>query len=193
VNIDGTFNPSQIWWSSGTGCSGTGYLNDGGEGAGGLPTYYKTLAWSGATNSWYVVTGTVTKGSIESIPGAGTISFHSSYYNDTGYITPNFSTENSGNTNGSYACSINQAYEENLAQNGVVDINSAAVAIANDSNGAGFSGWQLTSFDPQITLGWPAFTTCTVNYGPGYNNAAQAYTASGTTSNSCLAGPLQLP
>jgi hypothetical protein len=39
------------------------------------------------------------------------------------------------------------------------------------------SGWVLTEFNPQTTLGWPSFSTCSVTGG----------------TVSCLAGPLQLP
>jgi hypothetical protein len=89
VNLDGTFQPSQIWWSSSTSCSGTPYLNDGWSG--GVPIYYQTVAYSGELNSWYVVGGSVTKNEIKSV-SAG---------------SANHSIENSGNGTGEAICSTN--------------------------------------------------------------------------------------
>jgi hypothetical protein len=60
VNLDGTFQPSQMWWMNPTttSCSGTAYLNDGAGGTGGKSAYYRTLVYSGEANSLFVTAGT---------------------------------------------------------------------------------------------------------------------------------------
>jgi hypothetical protein len=92
VNVDGTFQPSQMWWTSPTSCSGTAYLNDGSGGVGGKPAYFHTLVYSGETNSLYVTTGTATKNLIASV-GAG---------------ATNHSIENAGTTLGEADCTSNE-------------------------------------------------------------------------------------
>ncbi|HMH16476.1 MAG TPA: DNRLRE domain-containing protein [Edaphobacter sp.] len=83
LNVDGTFQPSQIWWSSASGCSGTPYLNDGTGSSGGALTYYHTLAYSGETNSLYVTGGTATKNVVTSVAaGSGNHSIENSGYED---------------------------------------------------------------------------------------------------------------
>jgi hypothetical protein len=139
VNIDGTFPPAQFWWSNSSGCNGTPYLNDGNGGLGGVPTYSKTVTWSGATNTFYIPSG----GSINSIVTSVA----------EGTSSPSF--EKPARALGSFEC----------------DTNSAA---------ASYGGWALTEFNPATTLGWN-LTTCTVLA----NGQPQ--------SESCLAGPLQLP
>ncbi len=62
LGLDGTFYPSQIWWTGSTGtleCSGTGYLNDGGEAQNGTPEvmYTKSVSFSAALNSLIVPSG----------------------------------------------------------------------------------------------------------------------------------------
>ena len=58
----------------------------------------------------------------------------------------------------------------------------------------GWSGWELTPFNPQATLGWPAFSSCSVVSGPDTDGSTGAtITAARTVQVSCLAGPLQLP
>jgi hypothetical protein len=88
LNIDGTFQPSQIWWSSASGCSGTPYLNDGTGSTGGALTYYHTLVYSGETNSFYVTGGTATKNIVTSVSAGSS----------------NHSIENSGYGDGETAC-----------------------------------------------------------------------------------------
>ena len=192
VNVDGTFSPSQIWWSTGSSCSGTGYLNDGESGAGGAQTWAKTVVWSSATNSWYVTSGTATKAVVTSESGAGTTSAqvpNPPYPSSTTYFSPDFSIENSGNTDGSYSCSIHQAYY----------YTGSSYYLVTPSNpepggyGLGYSGWILSAFDPQTTLGWPAFSSCSVTVDPGYNDSNGTSSSQSTTNVDCLAGPLQLP
>ncbi len=194
VNIDGTFTPSQIWWSSGTSCSGTGYLNDGEGGAGGIPEYAETVVWSSAGNGLYVTSGTATKGIVSSEAGTGTTSAQISdppYAPYTTYFSPDFSIENSGNAEGSYQCSIHQAYSNNTS--------SGTYQLITKSNpevggyGLGYSGWVLTPFDAQSTLGWPAFSTCSTTVYPEYNGDGGTYGSQGTANVGCLAGPLELP
>lgn len=171
VNPDGTFIPSQIWWSNAGACSGTPYLNDGLGGAGGVPTYYHTVAWSGAGNAWYVVTGTATKNMVTSVEAAGTTSSivqDPPYAPYTQYTSPDHSIENSGYGTGSFSCDIHQGT-------------------------SGYGGWTLATFNPQTSLGWPAFTSCNVTDGPNYNGQTSTTTAATTVTNSCLAGPLELP
>jgi len=180
VNVDGTFTPSQIWWSNGGSCSGTGYLNDGQGGAGGLQTYYHTVVWSGAQNGWFVTNGSATKDVVTSVTAPGTtvtVVTDPPYAPYNSYSSPDFSIENSGNSDGSYGCTIHEIYDGSTVETGI-----------------GYSGWTLGSFDPQTALGWPAFTTCTVENGPNYNNQTpNAAPTNGTATNSCLAGPLELP
>ncbi|MGA3082069.1 MAG: hypothetical protein ABSD44_11880 [Terracidiphilus sp.] len=186
VNIDGTFNPSQIWWSSGTACSGTGYLNDGQGGAAGLQMYYHTLVWSGANDSWYVTNGTATKDVVTSVAAPGTVTHvitNPPYAPYDEYNSPDHSIENEGNADGSYGCSIHQSYD-----------GATLDSVTGNGNSSGYSGWTLATFSPQTTLGWPAFTTCTVATGPNYNGQTpDAAGTTGTATNSCLAGPLELP
>jgi hypothetical protein len=186
VNIDGTFTPSQIWWSNGSACSGTGYLNDGEGGAGGLQTYYHTVVWSGAQDGWFVTTGSASKDVVTSVAAPGTATYvvsDSPYPSYDLYNSPDHSIENSGNTDGSYGCSIHQSYDGSTLDN-----------YPTNGNSSGYSGWVLGSFDPQSTLGWPSFTSCSVVTGPNYNGQTpDAAGTMGTATNSCLAGPLQLP
>jgi hypothetical protein len=210
VNLDGTFSPSQIWWNTGTGCSGTGYLNDGQSGAGGVGTYSKTLVWSGATNQWYVTTGTVSNDIIYSAieSGGSAVNEPGSPSNGYGpYVTyfaaGDYSFEGGGNSDGSYSCDIHQDYGENY-NNGTEGsphlVTTSAPLVDNYGTfsldyGLGFSGWQLESFNPQSTLGWPSFSSCTVTVYGGSNgeNPGATPPANTTTTNSCLAAPLQLP
>jgi hypothetical protein len=60
-------------------------------------------------------------------------------------------------------------------------------------NATAFGGWTLTSFNPQTTLNWPAFETCTIPVNPGTNGQTGTSSAATTKTVSCLAGPLQLP
>jgi Collagen triple helix repeat (20 copies) len=92
LNLDGTFQPSQMWWTSATSCSGTAYLNDGTGGVGGKVAYFHTLAYSGEQNLLYVTSGSVTNNLITS----------------TGAGSANHSIENSGGTSGEANCTINQ-------------------------------------------------------------------------------------
>ncbi|MGA8742030.1 MAG: DNRLRE domain-containing protein [Terracidiphilus sp.] len=192
INVDGTFTPSQIWWSNGNSCSGTGYLNDGESGAGGVQAYAKTVVWSSATNSWYVTSGTATKDVVTSESGAGTTSAQITdppYAPYTTYFSPDFSIENSGNTDGSYSCSIHQAYTYNGSTYYLVTPSHPE----SGGYGLGYSGWILSTFDPQTTLGWPAFSTCSATVYPEYNGSNGTSGSQSTTNVDCLAGPLQLP
>ncbi len=66
VNIDGSFGPSQIWWSSGGGCSGTGYLNDGQGGAGGVQELNLWQSGGGpGTDGWAEDSGNSGAGTFE--------------------------------------------------------------------------------------------------------------------------------
>jgi hypothetical protein len=166
--------------------------------------YSKTVVWSGAQNGWFVTNGTATKDVVTSVAGAGTtsetISPGGEYATYTTYFSPDFSIENSGSTDGSYSCSIHQAYTENSSDTGTYLVTKADPEGSSPFfYGLGYSGWELASFDPQTALSpaWPAFSTCTVDYGPNttndYSGASQPAGTSGTVSNHCLAGPLQLP
>jgi hypothetical protein len=139
VNIDGTFPPAHLWWSNSSACSGTPYLNDGNGGLGGIPTYAKTIVWSGAANSFYIPSGNSVNGVVTSV--------------SAGAANP--SIERFDNATGSFECEAN-------------------------SNTSSYGGWALTEFNPATALGW-SLTTCTVLA----NGQPQ--------SESCLAGPLQLP
>jgi hypothetical protein len=66
VNIDGTFPEVQMYWTNSTSCTGTPYFNDGRGGSGGVPTYYHTVVWSGAADTFYLVSGSATKNLITS-------------------------------------------------------------------------------------------------------------------------------
>jgi len=139
VNIDGTFPPALLWWSNSSNCSGTPYLNDGSSGLGGIPTYAKTVVWSGVANSFFAPSGSNVNSVITSvIAGAA-----------------NPSIETPDNPTGSFEC----------------DTNSSAT---------NYAGWTLSEFNPSSTLGW-TLMDCTVLA----NGQPQ--------SESCLAGPLQLP
>lgn len=200
VNIDGTFTPAQMWWSNGGSCSGTGYLNDGQEGAGGAQTYFKTVVWSGAQNGLFVTSGSPTKGVVTSQAGAGTQSENvtpgSPYAPYTTYFSPDFSIENSGASDGSYSCDVHQAWSTE-GPNGTVSpflvTKTTPISVPPFVYGLGYSGWIMEPFDAQTTLGWPSFTTCTVTVEPGFNNETNATTSGGTATDSCLAGPLALP
>jgi hypothetical protein len=192
VNIDGTFPVSQIWWSNAASCGGTGYLNDGQGGAGGSTIYAKTVVWSSAQNRLLVTSGTATKGIVTSAsaPGTTTASIpNPPYPASTTYFSPDFSIENAGNGEGSYQCSTHQAYY----------YTGSSYYLVTSSNpepggyGLGYSGWVLSTFDPQTTLGWPSFSTCSVAVGGQYNGSNGTTGSSTTASVSCLAGPLQLP
>jgi hypothetical protein len=71
VNADGTFSPSQMWWT-GSNCTGTLVLNDGTDGvgtSGGQQAWYRGVAYSAVTNQLYVLSspnanGISTSGSI---------------------------------------------------------------------------------------------------------------------------------
>lgn len=192
VNIDGTFPVSQIWWSNAGSCGGTGYLNDGQGGGGGSTTYAKTVVWSSAQNSLFVTSGTASKGIVTSAsaPGTTTASIpNPPYPSTTTYFSPDFSIENAGNGDGAYQCSIHQAYYYTGSSYYLVTSSSPEPG----GYGMGYSGWVLSTFDPQTTLGWPSFSTCSVAVGGQYNGS-NGTTGSATTANvSCLAGPLQLP
>jgi hypothetical protein len=159
VNVDGTFPPSQIWWSNAASCGGTAYLNDGNSGSGGVPSYYHTVVWSGAGDSLLYTSGTASKDLVTSV-GAG---------------TADRSIENYGTASGSYECDIHQNY--------------------SGASTNGYGGWALSAFDAQTTLGWPAFSTCTIVVQGGYDGSSSSGTpgANSTKTVSCLAGPLQLP
>lgn len=60
VGMDGRFMPSQIWWTSPTGCTGTPVLNDGTGGAGGDPLYYRTVVYSGVANQLMIPSAAAT-------------------------------------------------------------------------------------------------------------------------------------
>jgi hypothetical protein len=60
------------------------------------------------------------------------------------------------------------------------DNSTGAFECDTDSAASSYAGWALTAFNPATTLGW-TLTTCTVLA----NGQPQ--------SESCLAGPLQLP
>jgi len=89
--------------------------------------------------------------------------------------TSDYSFEYSGNADGSYECDIHQNYD-------------GATFTSRT-----YSGWTLSTFDPQTTLGWPEFSTCTVVVQAPYNDQTQSYGSASTKNVSCLAGPLQLP
>jgi hypothetical protein len=154
VNIDGTFSPSQIWWSNSSSCTGTPYLNDGQGGSGGISTYYHTVVWSGAADSFYVVTGTPTKDSVTSV-SAG---------------TGNPTIEDPDGAAGSYECDINTAPGTNY----------------------GYGGWTLATFNVTTNLGW-TLTTCGIAASTETSSSTSSTTTTTTRSESCLAGPLQLP
>ncbi len=139
VNIDGTFPAAHLWWSNSSGCSGTPYLNDENGGLGGVPTYAKTVVWSGAANSFYIPSRNSVNSVVTSV-GAG---------------ASNPSIEKPDNATGAFECETNSAT-------------------------TGYGGWALSEFNPTATLGW-TLTTCSVLA----NGVSQ--------SESCLAGPLQLP
>jgi len=218
INLDGTFNPSTIDWVAGSCGSGTPYLDDGNTGAGGVQTFYKTLAWSGEANQWYVVTGTATDDLVTSIQQPGTTSYTDTPPSVTGYapyvtyFSPgNYSTETGGARTGSYSCNINVPY----AQNYMIDGSESAYHLVTSGNpeteafylppddtstyteefGIDFSGWTLAAFSPQTTLGWPAFNTCTVDVYQTYNGDGGTYSGTlpyATTTKSCVAAPLIL-
>jgi hypothetical protein len=58
INLDGTFFPAQVWWT-GANCTGTPFLNDGGEAQNGTesPIYTKSVSFDGMQNSLFVATG----------------------------------------------------------------------------------------------------------------------------------------
>jgi hypothetical protein len=220
VNLDGTFNPSTIYWVNGGTCgTGSAYLSDGESGVAGIQTYAKTLAWSGAANQWYVVTGSATDNVITSEAQPGTTTSvdtppaSTGYSPYTNYFSPgDFSDESGGNSDGSFSCAIHQDYGENYNESTFTYGSPHLVTSSNpeaDTNielpsgngtytldyGLDFSGWALETFSPQSTLGWPAFTTCTVTVYGGTNGENPNGTPANptTTTNSCVAAPLQLP
>jgi len=75
--FSGKFPVSQIWWSN-SGCTGTGYLNDGNSGYGGYVMGTTQVIYSRQTNSLYVPAGagasvtSVNGGTIRSIENSGT-------------------------------------------------------------------------------------------------------------------------
>jgi hypothetical protein len=170
VNMNGTFPDAQIYWTSGTSCSGSPYLNDSQFGAAGASIYYKTAVWSGVADGWFTPSSGETKGLVTSLAGPGT-SFSSTEGNYE--TTDNYSGESYGPVAGSYQCSIDQS--------------------PTPLDGTAFSGWPLTTFDPQTTFNWPAFSTCTVTVLGQYDYNLQTTGSPTTRSESCLAGPLQLP
>jgi hypothetical protein len=127
-----------------------------------------------------VTNGTATKDLVTSVAPSGT----QAYLDGSSYVynSPDHSIENSGSTGGSYECDIHQSY------NG-----STLDSFPGNGNSSGYSGWILGTFNPQTALGWPSFTTCTVTVLPGYNSQSLGYGSGGTATDSCLAGPLQLP
>ena len=136
-----------------------------------------------------MTSGTATKDIVTSEQGAGTTTGtvpNAPYLPQPTYFSPDFSIENSGNSDGSYQCSIHQAYS-----NGVL---VTAAKPEQGGYGLGYSGWILSSFNPQSTLSWPTFDSCTVTVYGGCNNETNSCSTTNTsTSTSCLAGPLQLP
>ena len=223
INMDGTFYPSTIIWTSGSACSGTPYLSDSGNGVGGVQQWYKTVAWSAEANQWYVTSGTPTNDMLasEPAPGGTSATFTGNAYARANNYAPytmyfaqaDFSEEGGGTLTGSFSCSIHQDYGSsyNAYANSytspflVTQSNPEVFTYNNDpgdpntysqDEGIDWSGWPLASFSPQTTLGWPAFSSCSVkNYGIVANNETPVTSApSPTTATvSCVATPLQLP
>jgi len=228
INMDGTFNPGAIIWSSGSACSGTPYLNDSANGVGGVQQWYKTLAWSAEANQWYVTSGTPTNDMLVSVPAPGSATgtyTPNSYAQSQGYLPytmyfaqADFSEEGGGTLTGSFSCSIHQDYGSSFtAYSGVNYVGSYSTPFLvtksnpevftydNDTGdpdkyildyGIAWSGWPLAAFSPQTTLGWPAFSSCSVdNYGTvaNYETPVTSAPSPTTATVSCVATPLQLP
>ncbi|MEP7043156.1 MAG: hypothetical protein ABI843_08830 [Dokdonella sp.] len=89
LGFDGKFFASQIWWTNSSSCSGTPILNDGFGGQGGRGLYYRSIQYSGQSNTLLIPSGTPVNNIITSV-GAG---------------SADHSIENSGDLNGDSECS----------------------------------------------------------------------------------------
>jgi len=92
IGFDGRFFASQIWWTGANACNGTAFLNDGTSGEGGSPLYYRSIQYSGQSNSLLIPSGADVSHIVTS----------------TGAGSADHSIENSGGSNGSSECSIHQ-------------------------------------------------------------------------------------
>jgi hypothetical protein len=86
------FFASQIWWTGAAACNGTPILNDGWGGQGGQPIYYRSVQYSGQSNTLLIPSGTPVRNIVTSV-GAG---------------SADHSIENSGNLNGDSECTVHQ-------------------------------------------------------------------------------------
>jgi hypothetical protein len=168
VNLDGKFSPSQIWWTSATGCTGTAILNDGAGGGGGSTTYAKTAVFSVYANA-VMVTGTGT--GILTSTGDGS-SDHS--IENAGLL---YNGSSSPDPSGSSDCT-----DHNGANGyGGWTLTSLGSASNTDSTLGWAAGTTLTNCSVQIQFESCTSTTCSNGSITTQNNTM------------CVAGPIQLP